>query len=244
MTAPELSPAASSIGPERDVDGYAELRSYAPIGDTRTIGLVALDGAVDWWPILDLDSCPTFAAVLDARNGGRLELTPVEPATTTRRYLPGTNVLETTHVTGLRHGSRHRRPQHRRGRAPAVDGAGPPGRGRRGAGAMRFVVAPGTCLNSSSPWAHDTVHGTVFRVHDVTLAVRLLGELETDVGDQAARGGFTTFRGSRHLSGSPRRRTSRCTRRPARRRRRVGPHRRLVGAVVRPVPHHAGRGPT
>ena len=74
---------------------------------------------------------------------------------------------------------------------------------------MRFVVAPGTCLNSSSPWAHDTVHGTVFRVHDVTLAVRLLGELETDVGDQAVRGGFTTFRGSRHLVGSPRRRTSR-----------------------------------
>ena len=45
------------------------------------------------------------------------------------------------------------------------------------------------------------MHGTVFRVHDVTLAVRLLGELETDVGDQAVRGGFTTFRGSRHLVG-------------------------------------------
>ena len=90
MTAPELSPAASSIGPEREpVDGYAELRSYAPIGDTRTIGLVALDGAVDWWPIPDLDSCPTFAAVLDARNGGRLELTPVEPATTPAATCPG-----------------------------------------------------------------------------------------------------------------------------------------------------------
>jgi hypothetical protein len=40
---------------------------------------------------------------------------------------------------------------------------------------MRFAIAPGTCLNSASPWAHDTVHGTVLRVHDVTLAVRLLG---------------------------------------------------------------------
>jgi GH15 family glucan-1,4-alpha-glucosidase len=202
MTAPELSPAASSIGPEREpVDGYAELRSYAPIGDTRTIGLVALDGAVDWWPIPDLDSCPTFAAVLDARNGGRLELTPVEPATTTRRYLPGTNVLETTHVTAsgtvrvtdaLNTGVAGRLPWTELARrVEGVEGRVP----------MRFVVAPGTCLNSSSPWAHDTVHGTVFRVHDVTLAVRLLGELETDVGDHAVRGGFTTFRGSRHLVG-------------------------------------------
>jgi hypothetical protein len=63
-------------------DGYADLRSYAPIGDTRTVALVALDGRIDWWPIPDLDSCPTFAAILDARNGGRLELAPAEPART------------------------------------------------------------------------------------------------------------------------------------------------------------------
>ncbi len=99
MPAPELDPAAvPDAGPDRP-DGYADLRSYAPIGDTRTVALVALDGRIDWWPIPDLDSCPTFAAILDARNGGRLELAPAEPARTTRRYLPGTNVLETTHVT-------------------------------------------------------------------------------------------------------------------------------------------------
>ena len=100
MPAPELDPeaAVSPDGPER-TDGYADLRSYAPIGDTRTVALVARDGSIDWWPIPDLDSCPTFAALLDAHNGGRVELTPVEPARTTRRYLPGTNVLETTHVT-------------------------------------------------------------------------------------------------------------------------------------------------
>ena len=86
MPAPELDPVTSVSGPGPDrPDGYADLRSYAPIGDTRTVALVALDGRIDWWPIPDLDSCPTFAAILDAPNGGRLELAPTEPARTTRR---------------------------------------------------------------------------------------------------------------------------------------------------------------
>ena len=202
MAAPELDPvtSASGDGPGRSC-GYADLRSYAPIGDTRTVALVALDGHIDWWPIPDLDSCPTFAAILDARGGGRLELGPVEPARTTRRYLPGTNVLETTHVTGS-------------GTVRVVDALNTGGAGRlpwtelarrvegvAGRVDMRFAVAPGTCLNSASPWAHDTVHGTVLRVHDVTLAVRLLGEVETEVTDQAVHGTFRTAPGSRHLVG-------------------------------------------
>ena len=202
MPAPELDPvtSASADGPGR-VDGYADLRSYAPIGDTRTVALVALDGRIDWWPIPDLDSCPTFAAILDSPNGGRLELAPVEPARTTRRYLPGTNVLETTHVTAS-------------GTVRVVDALNTGGAGRlpwtelarrvegvAGRVDMRFAVAPGTCLNSASPWAHDTVHGTVLRIHDVTLAVRLLGEVETEVTDQAVHGTFRTAPGSRHLVG-------------------------------------------
>ncbi len=202
MPAPELDPvtSASGSGPDRP-DGYADLRSYAPIGDTRTVALVALDGRIDWWPIPDLDSCPTFAAILDAPNGGRLELAPTEPARTTRRYLPGTNVLETTHVTAS-------------GTVRVLDALNTGGAGRlpwtelarrvegvAGRVPMRFAVAPGTCLNSASPWAHDTVHGTVLRVHDVTLAVRLLGEVETEVTDQAVRGTFRTTPGSRHLVG-------------------------------------------
>ena len=202
MAAPELDPvtSASGDGPGRP-GGYADLRSYAPIGDTRTVALVALDGRIDWWPIPDLDSCPTFAAILDARGGGRLELAPAEPDRTTRRYLPGTNVLETTHVTGS-------------GTVRVVDALNTGGAGRlpwtelarrvegvAGRVPMRFAVAPGTCLNSASPWAHDTVHGTVLRVHDVTLAVRLLGEVETEVTDQAVHGTFRTAPGSRHLVG-------------------------------------------
>jgi GH15 family glucan-1,4-alpha-glucosidase len=82
------------------IDGYPPLRSYAPIGDGRTVALIARDGAVDWLPWPDLDSPSVFAAVVDADQGGVFQLAPAVPFTTNRRYLPGTNVLETRFVTG------------------------------------------------------------------------------------------------------------------------------------------------
>jgi GH15 family glucan-1,4-alpha-glucosidase len=78
------------------VEGYLPLREYAAIGDGRTVALVASDGSVDWLPLPDLDSPSVFAAVLDSRRGGRFQLEPALPYETQRRYLPETNIVETT----------------------------------------------------------------------------------------------------------------------------------------------------
>lgn len=79
--------------------GFVPLRDYAAIGDGRTVALVSRDGSVDWLPVPDLDSGTVFAAVLDPQRGGRFVLAPAADYRVQRRYLPGTNVLETTYLT-------------------------------------------------------------------------------------------------------------------------------------------------
>jgi GH15 family glucan-1,4-alpha-glucosidase len=183
----------------RDDAGYADLRTYAPIGDGRTVALVAADGRIDWLPLPDVDAAPVFGALLDAREGGYIALAPDEEFTVRRTYEGDSNVLVTEFRTAT-------------GRVRVTDAmnTGIAGRlpwaelarridGVEGTVRLRAEVRPGTCLNSASPYVHRTAVGPVLRVDRLTMAVRDLGAEGVQVHDTWIGADFVTAPGSRQL---------------------------------------------
>ena len=73
-----------------------KIEDYAVIGNGRSAALISRDGSIDWlaWP--RFDSASIFAAILDHAAGGAWTVTCAECDEITRRYIPETNVLETS----------------------------------------------------------------------------------------------------------------------------------------------------
>ncbi len=76
------------------------IEDYGVIGNLLSAALVARDGSIDWLCLPRFDSPACFAALLGGPEHGRWSLRPRDAAfRTSRRYLPGTAVLETTFET-------------------------------------------------------------------------------------------------------------------------------------------------
>jgi GH15 family glucan-1,4-alpha-glucosidase len=88
------------VSPERArEDRFPPIGGYGFLSDCHTSALVSYDGSVEWLCLPRFDSPSVFGAMLD-RGAGRFKVAPkgvVVPIS--RRYEPGTLVIETTWVT-------------------------------------------------------------------------------------------------------------------------------------------------
>ena len=157
------------------IDGVLDLDQYAALGDGRSVALVGLDGSVDWWCVPNIDSPPIFDQILrdDNPRAGRFRVAPVDPEyTVNRRYLPDSNVLETTFTTAagsarvtesLNSWLAGRLPWSELGRR--IEGI---------SGRVEFaaLMVPGTRFEVDTPERFDAPNGTAVQVGDVVLTVR------------------------------------------------------------------------
>jgi GH15 family glucan-1,4-alpha-glucosidase len=104
----QLAPAKSTNAPMRHLapdvplggSAFPPIAGYAFLSDCETVALIAPSGNVEWMCLPRVDSPSVFGAMLD-RDAGAFRIGPAGVAVpASRRYLPGTMVLETSWNTG------------------------------------------------------------------------------------------------------------------------------------------------
>jgi GH15 family glucan-1,4-alpha-glucosidase len=78
---------------------YRPIRDYAVIGDMHSAALVSSEGSIDWACLPYFDSPALFLRLLDHAQGGYCFVRAREAVKRSRRYLDGTNILETMFET-------------------------------------------------------------------------------------------------------------------------------------------------
>jgi GH15 family glucan-1,4-alpha-glucosidase len=83
------------------VPDYNRIEDYGIIGDTLSTALISKGGSIDWlcWP--RHDSGAVFLRLLDDEVGGFSDIVIEGGRATDRRYVDGTNILETTFATAV-----------------------------------------------------------------------------------------------------------------------------------------------
>jgi len=75
---------------------YERIEDHGVIGNMRTVALVSVRGAIDWYCFPRFDSPSVFAALLDDEKGGSFTIRPLEDRVSYKQlYWPDTNVLLT-----------------------------------------------------------------------------------------------------------------------------------------------------
>jgi len=75
---------------------YVPISHYGLIGNCRSAALVSKYGSIDWCCIPEFHSPAIFSAILDHERGGAFSIHPAGEFSSTQKYLPQTNVIETT----------------------------------------------------------------------------------------------------------------------------------------------------
>jgi GH15 family glucan-1,4-alpha-glucosidase len=75
------------------------LEDLGLVGNCQFSALIHNSGEIVWCCLPRFDSEPVFSTLLDAKDGGRFRIGPVGEEIGNQRYLPNTNILETTFHT-------------------------------------------------------------------------------------------------------------------------------------------------
>jgi GH15 family glucan-1,4-alpha-glucosidase len=169
------------------------IEDYGLIGDLQAAALVSRDGAVDWLCLPRFDSPSCFSALLGDERHGRWLLAPSsEVRASSRRYRPGTLVLETDFETA-------------EGTARVIDfmprrGVGPPRlmrivEGLRGRVPMRMELSLRPDYASIIPWVEPASDGAMATAGPD--AFRLTTALPLEVERGTVRADFDIVEGAR-----------------------------------------------